>query len=303
MPPSDATSEAAPTTGAIRVDALRRNRLWRIGGYALGIVLFYAPFAVIARLVGMAFPGTPPANEISWVHSACLRMPIGWLAQPWMWGTFGTNPLYVLPLVILPLSALAASPLFCGWLCPAGALPEYLSRLVPRRFQYDIHGKVDIVPVRYGFFTAFMIAPFVTASVCCSLCNFTYMQNIVDVFYGNLSGWIYLSTTGLLTLVVWLVPLGLLTVGGRGWCMFLCPVGSSLSLVSGVTSRVGFLPRVRHDSASCAACGKCEDSCTIRAIDRAEGSDLKIHQLLCNGCMDCTRSCPNNSLYYGRKRA
>jgi ferredoxin-type protein NapH len=280
---------------------LRRNRLARLGFFFVGLALFYAPFALLVRGAGVLFPASSAGTGISDAHTACLRMPLGWLVQPWMWSSFSVNPLYALTLVVLPVAALAAGPFFCGWLCPAGAFPEFLGRLVPDRFKFDPRGKVHIVPLRYGFLVGFLLVPFVAASICCSLCNFNQMQNIVGLAFGNLAPWTYFSTTGLLTLVIWIVPLGLFTSGGRGWCLFLCPVGAVSGLASAGGSRFGFLPRVRGDAAVCTACGTCERSCPMRAVDVSGDPGPRVDQHLCNECMDCVSSCPSGAMTYGRR--
>ena len=281
---------------------LTRNRLLRGLFFFVGIALFYAPFAFVYRAFGALFPGTYAANSIVDVHTACMRMPVGWLAQPWMYSSLTTNALYFVPILVLPLAAVAASPLFCGWLCPAGAFPEFLSRLVPDRFKFDLHGKVPIVPLRYGFFVGLLLAPFVTTSICCSYCNFTQMQNIASFVTGNTAPLLFIGTTGVVAMALWLVVLGLFMKGGRGWCMLLCPAGALMSLASGVTSRFRRLPRVRHDAEVCGSCGSCEELCPVRAIDAGDDGDLRVGQYLCNGCMDCVKACPSGALRYGSER-
>jgi ferredoxin-type protein NapH len=281
---------------------LKRNRLARIGFFVLGLVLFYAPFALVYRAFGALFPGTYAANSVVDVHTACMRMPIGWLAQPWMYSSLTTNALYFVPIVVLPLAAVAASPLFCGWLCPAGGFPEALSRLVPDRFKFDLHGRVPIVPLRYGFFVGLLLTPFVTASICCSYCNFTQMQNIASFVTGNTAPLLFVSTTGTIAMVLWLGVFGLFMKGGRGWCMLLCPAGALMSLASGATSRFKRLPRVRHDAEACGSCASCAEVCPVRAIDVAEDGGVRVGQYLCNGCMDCVKACPSGALRFGRSR-
>jgi ferredoxin-type protein NapH len=285
-----------------RITPLVRNRLARAGFFFVGIALFYAPFAFAFRAFGALFPGTYAANTFVDVHTACLRMPVGWLVQPWMYGSIGTNALYFVPIVILPLAAAAASPLFCGWLCPAGTFPESLSRLVPDRFKFDLHGRAPIVPLRYGFFAGLLLAPFFTASICCAYCNFTQMQNITSFVTGNPGPLLFIGTTGVVAMGLWLVVLGLFMKGGRGWCMLLCPAGALMSLAAGVTSHFKRLPRVRHDAGACASCAQCEEVCPVRAIDVSAEGDVKVGQYLCNGCMDCVKACPEGAMHFGSAR-
>jgi ferredoxin-type protein NapH len=276
--------------------------LARAGFFFVGIVLFYAPFALVFRGIGALFPGTYAANTNVDVHTACMRMPVGWLVQPWMYASFGTNALFLVPVLVLPLAAIAVSPLFCGWLCPAGTFPEFLSRLVPDRFKFDLRGKVPIVPLRYGFFAGLLLAPFFTASICCSYCNFTQMQNIASFMTGNAGPLLFVGTTGFVAMALWLVVLGLFMKGGRGWCMLLCPAGALMSLASGATSRSKRLPRVRHDAEACSSCESCADVCPVRAIDVPASGGVSVGQYLCNSCMDCVKACPSGALYFGGAR-
>ena len=136
---------------------LRRHRLHRFGFFLLGVVLLYAPFAVLTRLV-LLVTGAPYVAD---VHRICMRMPIQWLAQPWMYGTMIQQPAYLGAVLVLPLLAFFLGPLFCGWLCPAGHLPELFSRLIPSRFQIDLSRKANLAPVRYGFLVGMMATAFI----------------------------------------------------------------------------------------------------------------------------------------------
>jgi ferredoxin-type protein NapH len=291
----------------LRDSPVLANRLKRLAGYALGVVLFYAPFALLIKGFGLLFPASTAGTSISDVHGACLRMPFGWLTQPWMWPTLGSSPISFLPLAILPLTAIAFGPLFCGWLCPAGAFPEYLGRAIPERFKFDFRGKVDIVPLRYGFFAGLLIVPFVASSITCSLCNFNQMQNIISAVFGDRSGFVYFSTMGILAAALWIVPLGLFTKGGRGWCLFLCPAGTVMALASKLSEKLPWAFRVRRTSSACTGCGTCADVCPMRAVapvEVAEESpatdDLEIDRHLCIQCQDCVSACPTGALRYGR---
>ncbi len=281
---------------------LASNRLKRLGGFAAGVVLFYAPFALLVRGVGLLFPQTAAGTSISDVHSACLRMPLGWLAQPWMWPSIGGSPVAWLPIAVLPLAAMAVGPLFCGWLCPAGALPEYLGRMVPDRFRFDFRGRVDIVPLRYGFFVGILLAPFVTSNICCALCNFSQMQNLVSAVFGDLSGFVYFSSMGVIAAALWIVPLGLLTKGGRGWCLFLCPAGTAMGLASWATARAPWGLRVRANPHACTHCGTCQGTCPMRAITSHPEDEPAIESHLCIQCQDCVSACPSSALEYRRPR-
>lgn len=270
--------------------------------------MFYAPFALLIRASGYLFPTSAAGTGVSDVHTACLRSPLGWLVQPWMWSVLGTSPLYWIPIIVLPLAAVLFGPVFCGWLCPAGAMPEFLGRIVPDRFKFDFKGRVDIVPLRYGFLVGFLIAPFISTSICCAFCNFTHMQNIVSAVFGNPGGLLLIGTLGVITAVLWILLLGMFTKGGRGWCMFLCPAGTIQGLASGLTAKLPWVRRMRVDRSMCSACKTCGDVCPMRALElttEGEGEESTtapvVDHHLCNECQDCASACPSGAISYGAR--
>lgn len=279
--------------------ALQKNRWARGGFFFVGVVMFYAPFALLVRAAGLLWPASLAGTGVSDVHTACVRMPLGWLTQPWMWPTLSDNPISWLPIAVLPGIALAAGPLFCGWLCPAGAFPEFLGRVVPERFKFDLRSNVRIRPLRYGFFAGFLLAPFVSSSICCSFCNFTHMQNIVSAFSGDVSGFAFLSSMGMVAAAVWILPLGAFTKGGRGWCLLLCPAGAAMGLASGLGAKLPWFARIRAKKDACSSCGSCVKECPMRAIDPSDGG-IEVDQHLCNSCLDCVALCPSGAVRYGR---
>jgi len=149
------------------------------------------------------------------------------------------------------------------------------------------------------------------------------MQNIVSATFGDPSGFVYFSTLGVIAMALWIVPLGLFTKGGRGWCLFLCPAGTVMGLASHLSRRLPWGRRVRVDASACGSCGTCAGVCPMRAIDvGTRGTDTptpeesgsadapareiaaptgpSIDQHLCNECMDCARACPTGVFTYGR---
>jgi ferredoxin-type protein NapH len=272
--------------------------LRRIGFSLLGVVLLYAPFALLTRAL-IWLTGTPLLPD---AHRICMRMPIQWLGQPWMYATIIQEPLYLGSVFVLPAIALFVGPLFCGWLCPAGGLTEYLSRLVPPRFQIDLAGKLNPTPVRYGFTIGMIGASFIGANVCCSFCNFTYTQNLISAVFGDFTGIAYWASFMFVGFVLWFFVLGLFTKGGRGWCNLLCPAGG----LQGFTHSLGRWLRlgrsVQIDAARCKSCKKCALICPTWAISRRDDvTQINLHA--CNVCLDCAKACEQQAIgYWPNKR-
>lgn len=268
--------------------------LHRFAFFLLGIILLYAPFALLTRLV-LYLTNAPYTAD---AHRICLRMPIQWLAQPWMYGTIIEQPVYLFAVLVLPLIALFIGPLFCGWMCPAGLFTEFLSRFVPPRFQMDLSNKVSAVPVRYGFMIGMMGVAFVGGNVCCSFCNFTHTQNIISAVFGNFSGLAYWASFSIISFALWFVVLGIFTKGGRGWCNFLCPAGALMGLAHSIGTKLKIGRGMRVDKNICQVCKTCAASCPAWAISN-QGGETKINTHACNICMDCSHICPRSAITYG----
>ena len=290
---------------AKRVAFLLLGTAMFVGSY--GLVMLGLTSLLTALNAGPV--GSQLANSVPTIHRAmCLRMPIDWAIY-----TPGRlvsrvigNPLYAL---VFPLIALSffLGPLFCGWLCPAG-LTEHLSRLIPSKLKFDLTGKVDPAPLRYGFLLGFIFVAFpgfrgTLGSICCSYCNWTWTENVWKAVFGNFEGFIGWTSAGLLTFLLWFLVLGIFMKGGRGWCIFLCPAGALMNLAHYLGLRLPFNRRVKVDREKCTLCGECVKTCPTLALTITSHSEgkLNINYHVCNVCMDCIAACPVEALSYGRK--
>jgi ferredoxin-type protein NapH len=275
---------------------LTSHWLTRFGFFLLGILLLYAPFAFLPKII-LALTNSPYDSD---VHRICLRMPIQWLAQPWMYQTILETPVYWIAVLILPIIALFLGPLFCGWLCPAGQITEILSRLIPPRFQIKLSTKINPAPVRYGFTAGIMAVSFIGGNACCSFCNFTHTQSIISAIFGDFAGLTYWASFTIVSFGLWFVALGLFTQGGRGWCNFLCPSGALMGLAHSIGSRFKFGRSVKIERALCQNCKTCANVCPAWAIS-VQDNVTQINTHSCNGCMDCIKTCPQNAITYGQQ--
>jgi ferredoxin-type protein NapH len=273
---------------------MRAHLINRFLFFILGIILLYAPIALLTRLL-VYLTGSPLVSD---VHRVCMRMPIQWLAQPWMYGVMIEQPMYLVVVLVLPGVALFFGPLFCGWMCPPGMFTEFLSRLVPDRFKINLAGRVDPAPVRYGVLAGFMLVPFLGGSACCAFCNFMHMQNMVSAAFGDFRGLSHWASFTIVTFVLWFLVLGLFTKGGRGWCNFLCPAGALMGMAHALGARFRFGKAVRINGGQCNDCGDCISACPAWAI--SQKSETKINTHACNACLDCVHLCPKKSISYKR---
>ena len=268
--------------------------LKRLAGYVLGFILFYAPFALFQRTLSYFLTDMRSAQTI---HSLCLRIPIEHILDGKI---FRYASISVVSTLILLLTALLLGPVFCGRLCPAGAFTEFLSKLVPTRLQISWRRYTEIAPLRYGMLAGFCLVPFIDGILACSYCNF-FLFDLLANYYTR-GYFISLTSSLLLTAILWVVVFGLLTKGGRGFCNFLCPVGAAQSLVAALGSRLPFTLRMQVDRAKCIGCGQCAKKCPMEAATLVERR-AQICQHNCIACGVCQNACPVQAISYGRKQS
>jgi len=174
--------------------------------------------------------------------------------------------LFLVPVVL----ALLAGRIYCGYVCPFGALQELLhaSRLavrIPERLGRLLSG------LKYGLLV-YLIARILIAGTT-TLDNATPFKAFF-VLGGTPSTLAVGGTFVLLSLVLF-----------RPFCQIACPLGAMLSILSRFS-----LFRVRS-GAACVSCGKCHRTCPAGAMTGGQARPSE-----CLLCGQCIRSCPTTAL-------
>ena len=191
--------------------------LKRAAGYMLGFVLFYEPFMFFNQLTSTFITDT----SFSSIHVPCARIPLANIVTGEL---LDASPISLLFCLLLAVSSLWFGPLFCGKLCPTGAFSELLGNLLPDKYKIDWPKLVPVLPLRYGFFIGFLFSIWLGLGIPCTYCNYYSFEIFINLF---LTGH-FLNTLFSLIATFFLanVFLGLFTKGGRGYCLFLFPVGT-----------------------------------------------------------------------------
>ena len=179
----------------------------------------------------------------------------------------------ILVLVVFAIIAFILGRVFCGYVCPIGAVQELTYRIKIKKFK--IRNKA--VPI--GFHLLFLPVFIVFAVVFSE--GLLMRLGLKDFFHLEISGYFYVFLSLMIIAVFFYRP----------FCRLMCPYGAILSLVSG-KSRF----RLRRTD-KCLDCGECEAVCPA---NEAGETDRKQECYLCNRCKDV---CPVNAIEYaGRKR-
>lgn len=282
---------------------LSRNKFRYLALFA-GFFLFVAPFALLSRVVYYALGNVAEPD----LHTICMRMPLDWIFGGKFYQMNGSvMAAFVVSILII---AIFVGPIFCGWLCPVGAVSEAVSRIlpIPKRLRISIKDTNVTMGLRYGFLAGFIaismllglkaVSSAQLSTVCCRYCASSVLQNVASAIFGEAGGMEYWFTGSIIVLVSWLLIGGIFMVGGRGWCLFFCPLGALSNLIHKAGSKLGFF-RTEFDPKSCRDCHKCVVSCPMWAI-KEDGS---IESGLCINCKECENLCLNGAYKFKRGKA
>lgn len=191
--------------------------------------------------------------------------------------------------VIIALCALTliAGRIYCSVICPLGIFQDGVlwlrRRIAPKRKQPF---KKEHKALRYGIWVLFIASLIAGLQVIVALIDpySIYGRMVGSIVRGQ--GWV----TPVIAAVFAITVICLAWTGGRTWCNDICPVGTTLSLLSRFSI---FRPVI--DPGRCTHCGACERTCRASCIDAAEG---RIDASRCVVCLDCLESCKAGALSY-----
>ncbi len=161
----------------------------------------------------------------------------------------------------VPLLILLFGNIYCGYLCPFGALQELVGLIVPKRFKARLPLSTITAGrfVKYAVLFVLVVAFFATGSR-----RSLEADPLISVF--DRQSWAegFLTSYGLIIAI--LVLLGALLVT-RMWCRYLCPTGAFLSLLNRAAWLARLLPAKKfgrcefglsgRDHLDCIYCDRC----------------------------------------------
>ena len=205
-------------------------------------------------------------HVLTWFHS---------LVYQWKWELFLSDPIiFIFWWFILVTIFVWGRGLFCGWLCPYGAMSEIVHKLARafglRRFQFEfskpLHDKLKWI--KYIIFAVLLAVSFYAIGTAEKMAEVEPFKTTFLVGVWNRS-WPFV--------LYWVVLFVAAAFIERPFCKYLCPLGAALAIPS--TFRFFGLKRKQE----CTTCTACAKGCGSLAIDAAG----KIDQRECLLCLDC----------------
>lgn len=185
---------------------------------------------------------------------------------------------YLLLFLTVLIPALLWGRIFCGYICPFGALQELLhfkriSRTIPSVWDGYL-AKVKYILLGYLVVRVLVTGQVILQGYTPFKVLFTWGGTPLSIGLG--------LTFGILSIIMY-----------RPFCRYLCPLGAFLALLSHFS-----LVKVKVNS-YCAACGLCHKACKSQAI---AGKSPRIDSSECILCGDCLLRCPKKAIVTERTK-
>ncbi len=275
-PTDDAVSGAPPTAPALDFSLAREQTV-------LERTLERTSPAEVAWMLGLLALASAAfllkREPLRWAALAATFLHLGWfdggfLSVSHIVAAVSVGPAVFLedvPLLLLVVftatATLLAGRVFCGFLCPFGALQDFLERAVPKRFARQMPRALHkrLWGVKYVFLAAILVPALAGSRVSV----FPFLEPFGTVFF--------LSSS----LVLWGIAGAVLAASAvvpRFYCRYACPLGAALAVASAASPFR--IRRVDH----CAHCKVCERACPTGAV---EGP--RVHFRECVRCNVCER--------------
>jgi polyferredoxin len=221
----------------------------------------------------------------------------GWMAKlQFLPSLLALNVGVIIGLILLTL---LLGRIYCSVICPLGVFQDliiWIRRKGEKLFKKKKTHKFKYIGehkwVRYGVLVLSIISIVVSGQMLIALiapysAYGRMIQSIVAACSGSVTA--ALLITGLLTLIIICVCAWM---WGREYCNTICPVGTTLSLLSRFS-----LMRPVIDESSCINCGKCGRGCKAGCIDT---KNHKIDYSRCVDCFDCIETCQEGAIKFKR---
>ncbi len=217
--------------------------------------------------------------------------------------------------IVILILTLLFGRVYCSTFCPLGTLQDVFSFLSKRagiikRYKFKkalnyLRYPFLVIAVFFLFFGSIfmlnLIEPYsifgrifsdLVRPVVVVFNNFlaSQLEKIQVYFLFRLDMNLFTWQTVFIPIVTLILIIWLSVYFGRLYCNTICPVGTSLGLLSRFS-----LLRIQMDHVSCTKCGKCAFVCKSNCIDIKH---LKVDFSRCVACFNCISACEYNSIKY-----
>lgn len=185
---------------------------------------------------------------------------------------------------LLLLFSIVGSRLFCGWLCPGGAIQDYVSGANERNWNSKMKN----------------LSKYIIWAVWFSFIVFLWTNNRPlkgDFLYFVSINMQYIIIYAIVVTVIYLFTL---MTGKRGMCHSLCWMAPFM-IIGEKFADILHIPRFRlkTEPDDCVSCGKCVRECPmgLNVLEMVKSGNMD--SVECINCLVCVDGCPKKSISFG----
>ena len=191
---------------------------------------------------------------------------------------FLIDPLIFIILVFTIISTIfLGRGLFCGWLCPFGALQEIIGFIgkfigikkkeIPEKYYKKLW------TIKYFILVTIIGVSFISMEAASTLAEIEPFKTSIMRHFNR--GLPYISYAIILLIISVFME--------RGFCRFICPLGGSLAALG----QIRFTDNLKRRKECGNPCNLCSNSCPVKAIPSKGRNKGKIIMSECFRCLDC----------------
>ncbi len=236
----------------------------------IGIITKINIFRILTLIISIAFIGfakSIPLSVVNVVNFLSLKLPI--LKYNIFWYTF------VIALLFLTV---ISGRTYCGWLCPFGAIQEFISKIKINKLSPTPHIERKAKNIKFILLWIAVVGALLARSP--NLADFEPYATLFSLS-GNMFMWAFVILT--IAISIW---------DKRFWCKYLCPTGAFLGIISSKSPL-----RVKAKPTHCRGCNLCINICPTKAIYKDDKGDVKIDSIECIQCNRCINICPEGRFF------
>ena len=198
------------------------------------------------------------------------------------------------------IPSLIARKLFCGWVCPLGALQELINK-IPHKFHLKKFNFTIFNSVRMALLAMFILT-FIFVKDQISLLGTRIEADITLPVWKAFSAYSIYQPINFFELLHWsidltfIIMMSILVIASlilyRPFCYLICPVGALTWLFEKIAPG-----RIKVDREKCTDCGECVDQSpcpTIAGLKDENAGTLPD----CTSCGECINSCPEGAIKF-----
>ena len=209
-------------------------------------------------------------------------------------------PAFLVIFLAIMIPSFIGRKLFCGWVCPLGALQELINK-IPHKFKWKQFNFTAFNAVRLGLLLLFLLTFFAVRD------QILYLGERVGAetaggMWAAFSAYSIYDSINFFEVLHWsvstsfFVMMGILILASlvlyRPFCYLVCPIGALTWLLEKVS-----LGRIKVDQNKCTDCGECETASPCPTIKPMhEGNSKALPD--CTSCGECIKSCPEDAIKF-----